>query len=301
MRNIIRKITPSFLLNLYRKNKKNSINRKLIKAKKSGNTWSKNKLIEQLKKAGIQTGENIMVHSSMSKIGYLENGPRTIVEALLETIGENGNLLMPNSPNAGSQLEYAKNTNVFDVENDSSKLGAITEYFRMLPNSIRSWSPTEPVSCIGKDANYYTEEHHEEKSPYGQKSPFYKLTTQKGKTLLIGVTLDNAGTFLHLLEDQVESFKYPIYHKDLHEFTIITPKNERITKKYKVHDPSWSKKRKCDQLIPIFKNNGVLKEIKIGNANSLLFDASKTLELMKKLYAEKGITMYTPNGENISQ
>ena len=39
--------------------------------------------------------------------------------------------------------------------------------------------------------------------------------------------------------------------------------------------------------------NDVLKELKIGNANTILIDSKKLHETLLELY-EKGITLYTP-------
>ena len=63
-----------------------------------------------------------------------------------------------------------------------------------------------------------------------------------------------------------------------------------------VHNPEQSKKRKCDELIPMFKKHGVLKNVTIGNANCLLLDAKKMFELMIDEYNSNGVTMYTPAG-----
>jgi aminoglycoside 3-N-acetyltransferase len=63
-----------------------------------------------------------------------------------------------------------------------------------------------------------------------------------------------------------------------------------------VHNPEQSKKRKCDGLIPLFEQKGILKKVKIGKANALLVDAKGLLETMIEEYNQNGVTMYTPNG-----
>jgi aminoglycoside 3-N-acetyltransferase len=66
--------------------------------------------------------------------------------------------------------------------------------------------------------------------------------------------------------------------------------------KTKVHNPEYSKKRKCDELIPLFEKEGAMKKVKIGQADTLVADAKKFLDAMIKAYHEKGVTMYTPEG-----
>lgn len=297
MRNFIRKIAPSFILDWYRNRKKDRVRKQLAEQKQKGEIITQKELESELKEMGIEQGDTLLVHSSLSKIGFVDGGAQTVVEGLLNVIGEKGNLLMPNSPNASYQLEYIKSIPYFDVENSASKLGSITEYHRQHPQSLRSWHPTEPVSCIGPAAKYFVSEHFGQITPYNEKSPFYRVAEQKGKILMIGVTLDNAGTNLHTLEDAIENFKYPVYYPEVFEVKIKTPDGTMHTVKTKVHNPEWSKKRKCDGLIPLFEKEGALVHTKLGNAHCLLLDAQKMFDTMVESYLERGVTMYTPEGD----
>lgn len=296
MKNILRKLTPAFLLNIYRNSKKRNKNAELQKQKKEGKVYTKNDLIRQFEKIGIEKGDTLLVHSSLSKIGYVENGARDVVEALVEVIGETGHLLMPNSPNASFQLDYIQNLDFFDVANAPSKLGAISEYFRLLPDAQRSAHPTEPVSCIGPDTEYFVGHHFGNLTPYNENSPFYRVSERNGKILYLGVTLDNAGTNLHTLEDAIEDFKFPVYYPKEFEIKVLFNNRTLRTMKTLVHNPEQSKKRKCDGLIPLFEEKGVLKKVKIGKANSLLVDAKGMFDLMIEEYKKNGVTMYTPKG-----
>ncbi|SFT51602.1 aminoglycoside 3-N-acetyltransferase [Lishizhenia tianjinensis] len=299
LKDFVRSNTPQFLLNAFRKYKKKKVNAALEQQKQKGDVLTTADLIQTFKAIGIVEGDNLLVHSSLSKIGFVEGGPQAVVDALLQSVGENGNLLMPNSPNASLQLDYIRNLKCFDVVNDKSALGAITEYFRNLPQAIRSLHPTEPVSCIGKDAEYFTKDHQLDNTPYAQNSPWYKLAKRGGKILYIGVSLDNAGTSLHCMEDAVADFKYPVYFKE--EFTVdLKDVNGNLsTITTKVHNPEFSALRKCDELLPLFIEKGVAKEVRVGKAKTYLFDAEKMLEHMIYYYEKEGITMYTPKGESL--
>lgn len=296
MRNLIRKLTPTYILKLFRKYKKSKVNKTLNAAKVSGQILTKSDLMNDFKEIGLKKGDTVLVHTSMSKIGYLENGPQTFVEALIEYIGEDGNIMMPTSPNALLQLDYARSTTTFNVNESPSALGAISEFFRKTQGVKRSWSPTEPVSAYGKDADFLTNSHHLDNSPYTANSPFQKLYQLNGKIMYAGVTLDNAGTNLHTLEDAVD-FEYPVYYAEEFEFEVET-ETEQVKVRTKVHNPDWSKKRKCDELLPFFENKHVFVSGSIGNARTLLFDGKRMFEEMIKAYQEKGITMYHPKGNN---
>lgn len=298
LKNFIRSIVPSTFLNAYRERKKNKERKSIQQQAQKGEGLTLDKLIQELKNCGIEEGDSILVHSSFSKIGFVEGGPKTFVDGLLAAIGTSGNLLMPSSPNAGYQLDYIRNLNEFDVRNDASKMGAITEYFRTLPGVKRSESPTEPVCCLGPKADWFTNGHLGEITPYTENSPFARLSKANGKILYVGVTLDNAGTSLHVLEDAVEDFKFPVYYPE--EFPVSVKKIDGtlIPVTVKVHNPEQSAKRKCDELLPLFESKGVMKYAAIGKAKTLVFDASKMLEVMIESYNTDGVTMYTPNGGN---
>ena len=268
LKDFIRGVTPDFLLKLNRNRKKKNRNQTLESQNKSGNALTVEQLVEDLKAIGIQKGDTLLVHSSLSRLGYLKDGPKTFIEALLEAVGENGNLLMPTSPNNVYQLNYIQNTPFFDVLNSPSKTGAITECFRKMEGVKRSLHPTEPVSAIGPLADYFTKDHFNQLTPYNENSPFCKIREKQGKILYVGVTLAMAGTSLHTLEDAIEDFKFPVYYPNIFDFKVIDDKGVSHNVKTKVHDPEWSKQRKCDDLIPRFEKMGVLEKVKIGQAKT---------------------------------
>ncbi len=296
MKNRLRALMPNFALGWYRKWKKKRVNQQLQQQKSKGAIWLKNDFVTQLKNIGIAEGDVLLVHSSLSKIGYVDGGAQTIIDALLEAVGEKGHLLMPNSPNDSFQLDYIQKNPVFDVLHSPSKLGKITETFRLMPQAMRSESPTEPVSCIGPNAAYFVGTHFGNETPYNQNSPFYKVAKAKGKILYIGVTLDNAGTSLHVLEDLVESFIFPVYYPETFSVQVIDAQGKVKEMKTKVHNPEQSKLRKCDELLPLFESEQAMKRVKFGNAETILFDAYTMLEVMLKAYEKDQVTMYTPNG-----
>ncbi|WP_343634063.1 AAC(3) family N-acetyltransferase [Fluviicola sp.] len=298
LKNFIRSLVPAKVLNAYRERKKDK-QRKLIREQElRGEGLTFTQVFQQLQACGLKAGDSVLVHSSFSKIGFVAGGPRIIVDALLEVIGAEGNLLMPSSPNPGYQLDYIRNLEQFDVRNDPSKMGAITEYFRKLPGVLRSESPTEPVCCFGPKAEWFTSGHLGEETPYTKNSPFARLAEANGKILYIGVTLDNAGTSLHVLEDAVPDFKYPVYYPELFHVSVKRMDGTSVPVSVKVHNPEQSAKRKCDGLLPLFEEKGVMTRSTIGNAPTLVFDAAKMLEVMISEYQTNGVTMYTPNGGN---
>ena len=289
------KYAPEFLLELGKRFKKNRRRYQLHKQQNSNGGITKERLIDDFKKIGLKNGDSVLVHSSLSKIGYVNGGAKTIVDALIEIIGETGTLLFPAFPASGRNKDYLEEHPFFDVRNTPSKMGSITEYFRQMDNVSRSIHPTDSVCAKGLLADYYTNSHYGQLTPYNEFSPFRKLCNKRGKILMLGTTLNGACTNLHTLEDALD-FKFPVYDEKIYLVKIIDSEGKKSEVKTKVHNPEYSVKRNCDALKPMFERENVLINGMIGEAKSMLIDADKMLESMIRNYKEKGVTMYTPYG-----
>jgi len=266
------------------------------KKRRSGNIITEQQLINDLKKIGIQQGDNVIVHSSLSKIGCVNNGAETFVNAVLNVIGDEGTLLCPCFAHSTFSKYYLDSNPVFNVNNSPSRAGAISEYVRRLKGTKRSLHPTDSACAFGPLADLFTETHFGQLTPYNQFSPYYILAQKKGKILNVGVPLNTSCTNLHTLEDAVD-FKYPIYHSTIYNVKMIDAEGKACTMKTKVHDPVFSQKRRPNELVILFEKEGILKHGVVGEAQTTLIDAKSLLEVMIKHYNEKGITMYTPYGE----
>jgi aminoglycoside 3-N-acetyltransferase len=262
---------------------------------KNGRIWKADDIIIQLQQAKISKGDHLMVHASMSKIGALEHGPTTVIQSLMHVVGPEGIILMPTSPINGLQYDYVQKKPTFDVAHTASAMGAISEAFRKFPDVQRSLHPTESVAAWGQMSNDYIMDHLTQNTPYHIDSPYGKLIRNKGKILYIGVTLDNAGTHLHTLEDALD-VGLAVYTQEVFTLEVIDKNRHKIQVKTKVHNPTYSKKRKCDELLPLFLSKGVYQEVKIGNAKTLIFDAELMFNVMIDAFLTRGVTMYNPHG-----
>lgn len=294
MNNSLKKYLPSPIVTLVKNLKRNYRRNKLESKKKQNQIIYKDSLIEDLKSLGIKEGDNVIVHSSLSKIGYVDGGAQTVIDALSETVGDSGTLLFPAFPANTFNKTYLEENPVFHILNTESKMGIITELFRKQQGVKRSFHPTDSVCAKGSLAEYFTKDHFGQLTPYNKFSPFYKLCEKKGKILMIGVPLETC-TNLHTLEDAVD-FKYPVYDEKILEVKMIDESGKEHLMKTKVHNPEYSVKRKCSELAPIFEKENVLVKGKIGEADAMLINASTMHETMLRYYYERGVTMYTPYG-----
>ena len=56
---------------------------------------TKEEIVSALGSVGLEKGSVVMVHTSLSKIGYVCGGAQTVIEALIETVGDEGTIMMP--------------------------------------------------------------------------------------------------------------------------------------------------------------------------------------------------------------
>lgn len=173
----------------------------------------KQDIIEALGKVGVMQGQNIMVHTSLSSLGFVCGGAQVVVEALLECVGEDGTIMMPTQswknldPEAGVHWEEPKewwqtirdNWPAYDKNiTPTNTMGAVAEMFRQWPGALRSDHPARSVAAYGKNARYFTE-NHDLSNIFGEGSPIGKLYELDGYVLLIGVGYDK-NTSIHLAD-----------------------------------------------------------------------------------------------------
>lgn len=138
---------------------------------------------------GIEDGDSVVVHSSLSSLGRVEDGAEAVVDALFDAVGERGTVAMPT---------FTRYDEPYEPETSPSTVGAITEAFRGRSGVVRSPHPTKSVAVRGPDADRYVASH-EPSNSLGPGSPIHRAVDDGASILLIGVdhTADSA---LHVAE-----------------------------------------------------------------------------------------------------
>lgn len=197
----------------------------------------KDDFIHALKQVGVRDGQTIMVHTSLSSLGFVCGGAQTVIEALIECVGENGTLMMPSQswknldPETGVHWEEPKEWWPVIREHwpaynkditPTNTMGAVAEMFRKWPGALRSDHPARSVAALGKQAEYLTV-NHDLSNIFGEGSPIGKLYELDGYVLLIGVGYDK-NTSLHLADVRAE---YPGKHDTIeHSAVMVVGKRE---------------------------------------------------------------------------
>jgi aminoglycoside 3-N-acetyltransferase len=161
---------------------------------------------------GIKSCMTVLMHSSLSSLGWVCGGPVTVILALEEVLGETGTLVMPthgggsdpanwrNPPVPESWWETIRLTMpAFDPDlTPAQNMGIIPETFRKQPGVLRSAHPQVSFSAWGANAEKVINGHGLAFS-LGEESPLARIYQLAGWVLLLGVGHDK-NTSLHLAE-----------------------------------------------------------------------------------------------------
>lgn len=223
---------------------------------------------EEFRRLGVRPGMAVMVHASLSGLGYLPNGPYDVIDALRDVIGPEGTVLAPthtgqltdpvdwrNPPVPSNWIDVIREAmEPFDpARTPVRNRGLLPEYLLRLPAVRRSSHPLNSVAAVGARADYFTATHPLDESE-GRGSPCHKLYEAGGHALLLGVGL-SACTALHAAEF-IADVSY-LYQSNM---TVLVERNEfRRLRKY----PGTSEH--FEKLRPILAISGALTENTLGS------------------------------------
>lgn len=252
-------------------------------------------LVDGFRYLGIRHGDVVMIHSSLRKMGHVDGGASTVVDALMTAIGPEGTLIVPTLSFSGDMYTHFRtydNDRPFDVLETPSRMGRITEIVRTMPGALRSVHPSHSVAAVGPQAEYLTKGHHRDKYGFGKLSPYYRLCELGGKIIMLGVDLTTMTAF-HVIEDIIDDFPLPVHMPDPAVVEVIMPDGKRQTVTCIVHNPEMTAIRDCNKVEPYFVEYSILKDTKIGAGRVMVIDAGRLLSTMQALL-DRGITIYTP-------
>ena len=159
-------------------------------------------LCKEMKHLGLSPGDSVLVHSSLSAMGWIEGGASTVVEALLMAVAPGGTILFPTL--TGKASDSPQHRPCCDHRQRTTWCGAIPCAALPHPACHRSIHPTHAVAAIGPNAAQYTTGHPSALSPCGTGSPYTRLAEAGGHILLLGVN-HTANTTFHTAEELVDA------------------------------------------------------------------------------------------------
>lgn len=159
---------------------------------------TRQEIVRNLRDLGVNPGMTVLVHSSLSSIGWVEGGAECVIDALVEAVSPAGTILVPTL--TGTESDGPQNPPRFDPSTSPSWTGTIPETFRRYPAAQRSHHPTHSVAGLGPGTSALIEGHAYVSTPCAPESPYGRLTQTGGKILLLGVTHES-NTCLHMVEE----------------------------------------------------------------------------------------------------
>ncbi|CAJ35654.1 aminoglycoside N(3)-acetyltransferase [Methanocella arvoryzae] len=165
-----------------------------------------------LRALGLREGMTVIVHASLSSIGWVCGEAVAVIQALLNVVTEEGTLVMPaqtglsdpagwkNPPVPAPWVAIIRETMpAYDAAVTPTRgIGIIAETFRKWPGAVRSSHPNLSLSALGKNARRITEGQTIDYA-LGENSPLARIYDLDGYVLMLGTGYDTC-TSLHLAE-----------------------------------------------------------------------------------------------------
>lgn len=170
-------------------------------------------LSDDFTRLGVKPGMILIVHSALSRLGWVNGGAVAVIQALEQVLTPSGTLVMPAHTSGVSDPALWQNPPVPEVWwqtiretmppydptlTPTTGMGAIPETFRKQPGVQRSEHPQHSFAAWGQHAAAILHPHPLDNS-LGETSPLARLYAHDAYILLLGVGHGN-NTSLHLAE-----------------------------------------------------------------------------------------------------
>ncbi|HYI71846.1 MAG TPA: AAC(3) family N-acetyltransferase [Skermanella sp.] len=258
-------------------------------------------LESDLSRAELPDGAVVFVHSSLSKLGFIDGGASTVLAALESVVvARGGTLAMPSFTMTGTMYETLKSGPGFDVRETPTGMGKIAETLRRDKRSRRSIHPTHSVVALGARADWLVANHHRSPFAFDADSPLGRVLEADGYIMGLGTDLGPV-TFYHVLEDLCgDSFPFPVYTPDSPVVREVTGwDGERLKVAVMAHSSVVSADRidkptgvgVRNYITRYLERNGALRWVPVGEGKAWVIRAADMFTCLECLMVQ-GVTIY---------
>lgn len=258
-------------------------------------------LESDLSRAELPDGAVVFVHSSLSKLGFIDGGASTVLAALESVVvARGGTLAMPSFTMTGTMYETLKSGPGFDVRETPTGMGKIAETLRRDKRSRRSIHPTHSVVALGARADWLVANHHRSPFAFDADSPLGRVLEADGYIMGLGTDLGPV-TFYHVLEDLCgDSFPFPVYTPDSPVVREVTGwDGERLKVAVMAHSSVVSADRidkptgvgVRNYITRYLERNGGLRWVPVGEGKAWVIRAADMFTCLECLMVQ-GVTIY---------
>lgn len=229
--------------------------------------FSKDDITRDLRKLGVQNGDILNVKISYKSIGKIEGGISTLINALLEAVGENGTIVTDAFVKSKMYWPWKTRAGLVVDQNTPTYAGIVAQKILEHPKSKRSPHPIQKFAAIGKDADIVLQ-HNVGSAPY---SVLHELCKRGGKNLRIGPAdkVTGVGT-THVAIDLLG------YKQNMLKSAVDYVDNGNV-KTFVANWPTGCK-RAFNALLPMYSDAIIGRGI-VGDSEAMLTDMSKTLDM----------------------
>lgn len=182
----------------------------------TGPLVTRDTLRAELGALGVEPGEILLVHSSLSSLGWVCGGAVAVVQGLLDALGPDGTLVVPTHSTHLADPATWRNPPVpeewweriraampaYDpLITRSLGVGVVPETVRTWPGALRSAHPHTSFAALGPRGADIVDAHAPD-CRLGERSPLARLEERGARVLLLGTEYDTCTSF-HLAEYRI--------------------------------------------------------------------------------------------------
>ena len=242
------------------------------------NNVSKADIVKGLKALGVKPGMMLEAHCSLSAFGHVSGGAAALIEALMESVGTEGAIVMPSfclSPDlpltgADKAMGLVKKIRILPPDEMRTAMGLVADTFRQRED-VLTGEGLFRVSAWGKDAQFHAK-------------GFGHVIDHGGYALLLGVDIYRLSA-MHYVEDALpqairDRFAPPA------EARAAYPEGEWFIEAWKPQGKPWYK------IQDMAYERGLIKDIVIGGAKCMLMEVKPVITLYRQALETDAMGMY---------